>query len=342
MEENIFYELLKLNPTPGQKYTDWKIGSNQAIQIKIYKWMTVDGSEKYVTISYFTREVKKICKVKFTSQEYYDIVVLGLVDISQRPKCMNCGKYTKFIGLGKIGYRKVCSHDCDIKLKTERIRREGIALRGIAKSESHKNKIKAIKNTKEYKQRASKSIKEFYKTDKGILQRKKISKAIQRRNIDDIISGKFNNRKSKFLSGNYESKVWGKSFRYDSSWELNFLKYFDRSSMKNYIEIFDRCKASIRYNRADGTSHKYIPDFYIKLKSGIQIVVEIKPEDVLKNDPVVLAKRIAAKKYFHEKNIKYVVLTEKELYETRHQKYRNRVSNKLGLKKSFRIFDFIV
>ncbi len=56
---------------------------------------------------------------------------------------------------------------------------------------------------------------------------------------------------------------------------------------------------------------------------------------------MILAKRIAAKKYFAKRNIKYIILSENELFTTRYIKY-TKLSESLGIVNSFNIYDYIV
>ena len=82
-------------------------------------------------------------------------------------------------------------------------------------------------------------------------------------------------------------------------------------------------------------------DIYLIFKSGLQVVIELKPANLIEKDPVILAKRIAAKKYFAKRNIKYIILSENELFTTRYIKY-TKLSESLGIVNSFNIYDYIV
>jgi hypothetical protein len=339
-ERESFNKLLALNPFPGNVNTDWREGENKLQKVKFYSWMTLDKKEHLVSIFYVGRNSKKLCGFEFNQQIYYDIIVLGITSINDRPKCIVCGNSVEFVGLGKINYRSVCSKTCDLKIKSNRIQHQGNLLKGIPKAKETIEKIKLVKSKKEYKEKVSRSLRNFYKTERGLEQRKRISKNIQNRNINDKLNGKTINTKKGFVSGKYSSKVWNRDFYYDSSWELCFIKYFDKEKFKKSIEIFDRSKSVIKYNQIDGSSHKYLPDFFIKFKSGKKLVIEIKPESLFKNDLVVRQKYLSGRKYFLKHKIKYVVLTELDLFVSRHVKYSQRLS-KTSLKSGFSIFDYL-
>lgn len=72
----------------------------------LYSWITGDNIDRYVE-----RPEKELLKLGFSIQIYYDVIVLGLKNISQRPKCIICGNKLPFRGLHK-GYRVTCSKKC--------------------------------------------------------------------------------------------------------------------------------------------------------------------------------------------------------------------------------------
>jgi hypothetical protein len=62
-----------------------------------------------------------------------------------------------------------------------------------------------------------------------------------------------------------------------SSWERALCKFFDSSSE---IESWSSEEIVIPYiSPLDGKTHRYYTDFLIKLKSGKQILIEVKPEN---------------------------------------------------------------
>lgn len=60
----------------------------------------------------------------------------------------------------------------------------------------------------------------------------------------------------------------------------------------------------------------------------MRVVVEIKPAGLLRKDEVVIRKKFAAQKFYWKQKVKYITLTENELYKNIHG--------------SFWIYDYIV
>ena len=141
-----------------------------------------------------------------------------------------------------------------------------------------------------------------------------------------VLGNKNNNSptagKRKGKRGDYKPLKSDKVIRYLSTWELKFMKMCDLS--KDILEI-DTVE-SIPYVYS-GKDHMYIPDFKLKLDTGFTVIIEIKPKNLI-NDPVVIAKRITAKKYCRKMGYKYITLTEIELFKR--------------IKGSFNIYDYVV
>lgn len=131
-----------------------------------------------------------------------------------------------------------------------------------------------------------------------------------------------------FKKGIYSSNIFSKKFFFDSSWEEKFIKLIEKRFISSEIISIDRCKDPVIYYQDDGTKHRYLPDFIIKFKNGITAVIEIKPANLLKTNRVVYLKKIAAMKFYKKQKIKYIILTENELFKNIHG--------------SFNIFDYIV
>lgn len=187
--------------------------------------------------------------------------------------------------------------------------------------------------------------KNFAKTEEGKLFYKKLGQINSKKNIESVINGKFHITKSgnpRYKRGRYYSEIYKIDFTYDSIWELHLIKFFEKEFKKGYIKSFDRCRIYFKYKTNDGTTHRYIPDFYVEFKNGIKVIIEIKPSSFLKKDPrgILLLKKISAKKNSKKDNIKYITLTEKELYETKNIKYHSKYTNKI--KSDFNIFDYII
>lgn len=110
-EDKLFYDLLRKDPSPGK---NGRLLRPDSKHISIPRWVTGDSNnEDYITISTCSLH-KFFQKYNINSQILYDILELGLTDISQRPKCEVCGNPVKF-GQLSVGYYKTCSNECHLK-----------------------------------------------------------------------------------------------------------------------------------------------------------------------------------------------------------------------------------
>lgn len=347
-EIDSFNKLISLNPQPGKSFNNYlKVINRGHYKICLYKWFTGLDEDIYVTQSHLYKHLNDNSKfVKITPQIYYDVIVLGLTNINDRPKCEICGKISRWDGF-KRGYLKTCSEKCSELLRDSRMSEQGLKnfhkLQTKESREKQRESHKGWSPSEKQRKQISQRMKDFYKTPKGLEMRKNSSRLLSERNIEMMKDKSYYNKRTggKYKTGIYHSKVWNKDFNYDSSWEINFIKFFEKQKWQSEIKIFDRCLDSIIYKWDDGTEHRYLPDFYIKFKSGLQVVIELKPANLIEKDPVILAKRIAAKKYFAKRNIKYIILSENELFTTRYIKY-TKLSESLGIVNSFNIYDYIV
>lgn len=215
--------------------------------------------------------------IGITVQTFYDVAILGLTDINQRPKCPICNKTCKFKFLS-VGYLVTCNNSSCVK---EKIKQN--------MTELGKNSVGRIVSAETR------------------LKQSKIR-------VTNLANGKLDHIRNSFVQGTYKSKIFKKDFRYDSSWELFFIKEAEKLYSKNHIIGFDRNHDIIPYKLDNGEKHNYLPDFEIQLDSTTKLVIEIKPAGLLKKDRVVRLKQMAGKKYFRKHNKKYIILTEKELF----------------------------
>jgi hypothetical protein len=140
--------------------------------------------------------------------------------------------------------------------------------------------------------------------------------------------GKVRSR-SYYKSGTYETKKCKEPITYLSSYERDFLKICDYSKLIVSIEIPD----PIEYKMAGG-NHNYYPDFLITTDSGMKIIIEVKAYNML-YDKKVLVKKYAAKKWCRKNGMKYIILTEKDIY------LKNLIRGERILNRSFRIYDYV-
>lgn len=142
-------------------------------------------------------------------------------------------------------------------------------------------------------------------------------------------------------SGKYKVKNPSKyqgdptSITYRSSWEAKFMQYLDEHP--EIITWSSEEKTIIYRSPVDGKLHRYFPDFWIKkMVDGVAecAIIEIKPRKQTlppQNKPSRItnkyltevttyltnkAKFEAAQHYCTERNWKFIVLTENELFKT--------------------------
>ncbi len=104
--------------------------------------------------------------------------------------------------------------------------------------------------------------------------------------------------------GHYKSVKFNEEFYYQSSYELRFLEFCE---LNQEIKILVKSPYRIKY-KIENKNYNYIPDFLI----NNQFLIEIKPESMLDFDKNPY-KFKAAKKFCKKENIKYLIITEKEL-----------------------------
>lgn len=294
-ETEQFKILVDRNPHPGipfnsEDYIDNVVSRKGSKYFNIFGWAINSKKKLYKPKS---KVVSFLSKYGISFQVYYDVVVLGLTSIEQRPKCIECGNTSRFSGI-TAGYLKTCSSECYTEMNRKHIKQLGIDSKGREMSESTKQKIRNLKIGLKYSEESS--YKKSIKMTEWIIN-----------------NGGMSSRKYK--RGEYISDIFNNTFHYDSSWEKVFIQLLEKSCIKDDIISLERCKESIEYLKDDNSRHKYIPDFDIKLKNGYRVIVEIKPKNFLEKDRIVFLKRQAGYKYFKkQKQTLYIILTENELF----------------------------
>ena len=87
-------KLIKLNPNPKSN----NIVINKGVRNLYYlipKWLSGDNDKYY----FYNKLGRKLKEFNISIQVYYDVLILGITNINDRPKCRYCGEYTKFTGL---------------------------------------------------------------------------------------------------------------------------------------------------------------------------------------------------------------------------------------------------
>ena len=255
----------------------------------------------------------KHLKDGITFQIYFDLVCLGINSPNNRPKCEFCGKEASFSD--KKGYLPYC----DNHRRTYVGVINSLHFKGKPLTEETKRKL-SISHTG--KIRSKEALEKFKRTMAG--RDRTLSKEA-REKISKSKKGKVQSR-SYYKSGIYNSNKCEHEINYLSSYEKDFLAICDYSKQVLSIKIPD----PIEYYYAGG-NHNYYPDFLITIDSGEKVLVEVKAFNMLK-DPKVLAKKLAAKKWGYKNKIKYIIITEKDIYIKGKKKVLNRF---------FNIYDYI-
>lgn len=271
------------------------------------KWLT----ELNQDIKVAPCKVNKNLPKDLTPQMYYDLVILGINSIEERPKCAYCGSESSF-SLCK-GYKSYCK-SCNRKEAAKNISK---ALKGKPLSELNRKHLseakKGKKLTEEQRLRRPRGY-HFHLSEEA---KRKVSLSKSR-----IHNLKF------YKSGTYKSSKCDKMINYMSSYELDFLKICDSSKFIHKVEVPD----PIPYEYI-GKFHSYYPDFMITLDSGKKVLVEIKPKNLMMNE-LVLIKRFSAFKWCRKLGIYHITITQDSIYKT-NKKFKKVINYNL------RIYDLL-
>lgn len=315
-------------------------------KILLIREFTNLNEDVYVDCAQVSKKINKFGIINgVTIQLYYDFLILRIKSIEERPKCSVCREnYCKFRSF-KEGYKLTCGDSCILSIRKDIMNRNHEVLKNKPVSEETKRKLSLARKGKSPSRNAIEKARqwhlEYSKTEEGKEFYKKLGELNSKRNIESIISGKFNSTKSgnsRYKKGSYYSPGLNKKFHFDSSWELDFLKYLENDLRKGYIKTFGRCVRYFKYKDISGKIRRYVPDFYIKLDTGLEIIVEIKPYDVSISE-LVLLKKFSAKKSLKGTGIKYLIITERDLYLRKGHKFNSR--KQYSIKDSFHIFNFL-
>ena len=272
-------------------------------------WLSDFEEDKWI----INFKLKEHLNSDVTFQIYYDLVYLGITRVEDRPRCEFCGKESKFNSSRKyFGYCAEHRYKHIAKINSAHFK-------GIPLSEETKRKLSLAKKGKKLTEEQRLKRPRGYHFKHSQEAKEKISRAKK---------GKARSR-SYYKSGTYETKKCKEPITYLSSYERDFLKLCDYSKLIVSIEIPE----PIEYKIA-GVNHNYYPDFLITTESGMKIMIEVKAYNML-YDKKVLIKKFAAKKWCKKNNIKYIILTEKEIY------LKNLIKSEKVLNKSFRIYDYV-
>lgn len=172
-EIEAFNKLVSKNPNKGIPTELRRISNStktkRSDSVVVPSWMTDSDKDEIIGLNSFLKLIKQL---GYTTQIIYDVIILGLTDISQRPKCRNsgCVNSVKFINLS-LGYGRYCSRRCtymdnfdarnspESKLK----KRSKLLGRKLSKPRSEEYRRKMSESRKGSK-RSKEAIEKFRKT----------------------------------------------------------------------------------------------------------------------------------------------------------------------------------
>lgn len=286
----IYNKYSKINPYRSKGLVNYKKIVNKTIYYFVPFWLSKFNKNEWKASFRLTKSLKD----EINKQIYYDLVCLGISSTNDRPKCKYCNNDSKF-SLNK-GYLDYCNCKiCERKHASELISKR---LKGRPLSKEHRKKLSLAKKGKKLTEKQRLRRPRGYHFHLSVEAREKISKSKK---------GKVMSR-SYYKSGTYRSTKCIEDIKYLSSYERDFLKICDYSKFISCIEIPE----PIQYNYS-GESHNYYPDFIITTESGMKVMVEVKAKNLVNNSKVI-AKRLAGKKWCKCKGIKYITLTENNIY----------------------------
>lgn len=336
-ELEMFNNLLSKDPNPGEK--------NRVIRIdnyyKVPGWV-FDKEDEYVNISYKNIKSRGVIKYNLTGQIIYDILVLGLTNIEQRPKCPICGSPAKYDCFSR-GYYSTCkSKECISKLAKQEVlnlwKNEDYR---NTQSQSHKEWASIEENKKRMSEYSKKNWenKEYRKTQTESHVRwasiKENREKMREISVNlwktDEFRRKMENRSMTTTHGSIQCSKASEIMTYDSLWEKDFIEFCDNT---NEIISIKRADFYIEYKDESGINRMYFPDFIVSLESKV-LLVEVKSDWFFNENERTKLKIDAGYKYVLNNNDidDYIVLLGDDIYTNKSHKNidYNKLSIKLGI-----------
>lgn len=299
-EEEMFNNLLSRDPTPGVKD---RIKILDTGNVVVPGWM-INSKEEYVDIGrksthhYSSRN-------GYNSQIMYDIGILGLTSIKDRPRCPVCGEPVPF-EIFTRGYHLTCGNPkCKSILAKNQVTnlwkddkyRENMVQKHIDWASIEENKILMSQNSKKMWEN------EEYR------EKLRQSHILWAQNNPDKVGRGFEENKTGYVES-FKSKT--KVLRYDSNWEKEFIEY---CNSHDFVISIERSLLHIPYIW-ETVTRNYFPDFEITLNTGEIYLIEIKPNFKINNDLRTQTKLDAGQLFVNSSDefSKYLVLSETQLY----------------------------
>lgn len=326
-DERMFNKLLQRNPSPGTKNIVVREGN-------VYKfpgWVFNESGEIIVKCKTVNREAKKI---DCTAQIFYDILILGLIDISQRPKCKICGKEITIRRFSK-GYPTTCgSPECIkefarqemLEMWKDSSYRENQTSSHKVWAEKEENKEfmrqRTLNNWKDpnYRERQVNSHIEWASKEenKELMRQRSLNmwKDSKYREVQSEVHKEFaKNNPDKVRNGingtiNITKSPKGE-FRFDSTWERGLVLLLEK--MPEVISI-ERPDFYIPY-KFNGNSFSYFPDISVRFSNNNLYLIEVKAKWMIEYDPRTTYKINAGIEYVNNSDVyyKYLLLTDDQL-----------------------------
>ena len=258
-------------------------------------------------------------------KHYYD----SFLKKDNEEKCKYCFKETKFISI-TIGYSDYCSRKCSIIYSNKSRWKDKEWKQKFL--EKNKNKLFFTSEN------ISNINKRNWKDENYREKMKKSLSASRKRNWKDENYRRIKSKQNSDNMKNLNKKDWFRDILQNkallkSSWGISgiFIKeniYF--SSTWEAIVIYKylnkgksivRCpkQFTIKYIGNDNKSHLYYPDFYIKEDNTI---IEVKSKWQIENNHRNAKIKIqTALNEFSQRNVKFLVMTEDDIFEKKEDKY---------------------
>lgn len=290
-----FNKLLKIDPNPGQKNRCHRIDNILYVPGWVFGKEPNEVEVKYKKLN------KVFNSIGYSTQLIYDILNLGLTNISDRPVCPICDKPTTFNNFW-LGYTKTCKdYEC---------RRQSI-----------KSRVTDLWRDEDYRKTQVKSHQEWASVPENKQKMRETSINIWKRpdyrsKLVEIHKNYILNNPDKILTsvhGVFRSNRQSIDIHYDSSWEKKFLELCERNN--NVIISYDRAYLDIPYVYQD-KEHTFFPDFKVCLNNGKTLLVEIKAKWLIEHQPKNLEKFKHGEGFVSNSSTfdKFIVLTDDELF----------------------------
>lgn len=318
-DEEIFNKLIVKDPELGKKNRLEK--SDDGNYIIIPGWVT-NQCDSYKVPVHGTKKFYK--NFGLNNQVLYDVLILGLTDISQRPVCPICGNPIKFRNnlFGKFaGYNNACGNTkCHYLLNKDKLLSEEAIKKSVATRMKNGGYDHMFGNTyrkdnpqsEESKRRQSEKMKGRKKSPEAIKKSAEGRAKFYKEHPDKLLAF-INSPKGKSERGILDiDKSSTKKFTYLSSWEKKLVLFMDKE-LDDVLKI--EMPQPIEYTFNENT-HNYFADIDITLSNGKKLLIEIKPSPHLyhkKNQAKFTAGRLFITN--NDDYLDYLIITEQVLFE---------------------------